>query len=582
MSPGMDADRLIFARLLRTCLQMLAGLLLALGSPALARSATDDDQAADCHAYAASPARVEALRQGSAGWICADRDWHANSRYALLRFELGQDGQVPAEYATRLARIAALQIYLKRADGTVSRYDYTSADLVQRGHMRMVLALPEAGRPATRATVVLIGPTSGALVNASRLLRQPLPLMGQAQLWIALLCGMLMVPLIFNLALFRALGDRFLLWHTGLVAFMLGHSLLTSGLLPMVAPVPVGAVALLFPVMFCGGAACVLMLTCEFIERDMLAPPHRRALRFATVWLLCNAAFFVAAIDWLQGAALAIYLANWLVVAAVLVVTLGSALRKGSRSAKFLAASLLPLIITGLWQIGEGVLGDQTEPMLLFVAQRLAIGAEVLITSIGIADRFIQLRRDRDDHREQASELTRLAERDPLTGLLNRRAIEERFALLRAKGFATLALLDLDHFKAVNDRFGHAVGDDVLRAVSASLPEDRDALAVRMGGEEFMLLLRGPGAVRRAEQVRQALTARVAHDVAGLDRPVTASMGLVEIPAEVMPDATFGAIYARADGLLYQAKRAGRNRTVSERMTMFARQPTGRRRKVAG
>lgn len=569
----MEASRLISARLLRACLQLLAGVLLGLASPALAGAAKADGLAAACHAYAANPAAANVLRQGSTGWICEDRNWQATSRYALLRFELGQNGRVPAEYVSRLARFEAVELYLERADGTVSRYAYTPRDFVQRGQMRMALALPEAGSPATRLTVVLTGPTAGALVNSSRVLETPLPLLGVEQLWIALLCGVLIVPLIFNLALFRALRDRFLLWHTGLAAFMLGHTLLASGLLPLFMPVAVGTAAMLIPAMFCGGAACVLMLISDFIEPDKLAPRYRRALALAAVWVLLNAAFLLATIDWLQGRGLAIYLANWLVVPAVLFVTIGSALRGGSRSAKFLAASLLPLIVTGLWQIGESVLGDQTEPMLLFIAQRLAIGAEVLITSIGIADRFIQLRRDHDDHRELASELTRLAERDPLTGLLNRRAIEERFALLRAKGFATLALLDLDHFKAVNDKFGHAVGDDVLRAVSASLPEDRDALAVRMGGEEFMLLLRGPGAVRRAEQIRQGLTARVAHDVAGLDGPVTASMGLVEIPAEVIPDAGFAAIYARADGLLYQAKRAGRNRTVSERMTMFARQP---------
>ena len=569
----MESGPLIFVRLLRTCLRLLAGVLLGLASPALAGAAKADGLAAACHAYAASPAAADLLREGSGGWICEDRNWHATSRYALLRFELGKNGRVPAEYVSRLARFEALELYLERADGTASRYAYTPHDFVQRGHMRMALALPEAGSPAMRLTVVLTGPTGGALVNASRVLNTPMPLLGVEQLWIALLCGVLIVPLIFNLALFRALRDRFLLWHTGLAAFMLGHTLLASGLLALFMPVAVSTAALLIPVMFCGGAACVLMLISDFIEPEKLPPRYRRALAFAAVWVLLDAAFLMATIDWLQGRGLAIYLANWLVVAAVLFVTVGSALRGGSRSAKFLAASLLPLILTGLWQIGESLLGDQTEPMLLFIAQRLAIGAEVLITSIGIADRFIQLRRDRDDHRELASELTRLAERDPLTGLLNRRAIEERFAMLRAKGFATLALLDLDHFKAVNDRFGHAVGDDVLRAVSASLPEDRDALAVRMGGEEFMLLLRGPGAVRRAEQIRQALTARVAHDVAGLDGPVTASMGLVEIPAEVMPGASFAAIYARADGLLYQAKRAGRNRTVSERMTMFARQP---------
>jgi diguanylate cyclase (GGDEF)-like protein len=312
------------------------------------------------------------------------------------------------------------------------------------------------------------------------------------------------------------------------------------------------------------------MLASEFIERDRLTPRLRQMLRLAALWLVLNTGFYATTIDWLQDRGLTAFFGNWAAVILVLILAVGSALIRGSRSAKFLVASWLPLVITGIWQIGEAMIGDHTEPLGLFILQRFAIGAEVLITSIGIADRFIQLRRDHDDHRILASELTRLAERDPLTGLLNRRAIEGRFAALRANGFATLAVLDLDHFKSINDRFGHATGDDVLRAVAASLPEDADVLPVRMGGEEFLLLLRGKRAAQRAEQVRQAITARVASEVSGLDRPVTASMGLVEIPTAVIPDATFAAIYARADGLLYQAKRAGRNRTVSERMTVFS------------
>ena len=260
----MDAGPLISTRLLRTCLQMLAGVLLTLASPALAGAAKADGLAADCHAYADSPAEVGALRQAPAGWICADRSWHANARYALLRFELGQDGRVPAEYVSRLARFEALDLYLERADGSAAHYTFAPRDFVQSGHMRMALALPEVGSTARRVTLVLVGPTGGALVNASRLRDQPLPLLGVEQLWIALLCGLLIVPLIFNLALFRALRDRFLLWHTGLVAFMLGHTLLTSGLLPLIMPVPVGTVAMLVPVMFCGGAACVLMLIRDF------------------------------------------------------------------------------------------------------------------------------------------------------------------------------------------------------------------------------------------------------------------------------------------------------------------------------
>ncbi len=429
---------------------------------------------------------------------------------------------------------------------------------------------PDSKMSCPPSLVTLIGPTVPTLASGARLHAKANEALSIRQVWIAGLCGVLLVPLFFNLALFRALRDRFLLWHVGVVGFMLLHSLVTSGLTPYIVPLPVGALALLIALAFCGGTAAAIMMACDFIERNMLDDRHRKALRLAALWIVVNGLFLLTTVDWLQGPAVRIYYANWLVVLAIVAWAAATALNRGSRAIKFLLASWLPLIATGLWQILDGVLGGQQEPDALFLAQRVAIGLEVLIGSIAIADRFIQLRRDRDDQQQRVSELAQLAERDPLTGLRNRRSIEARFMALRSDGFTTLALIDLDHFKSVNDRFGHTVGDHVLQAVAAALPEDRDVMAMRMGGEEFMLLLRGKDAAQRAERVRQSITTRIARDIPGLDRPVTASMGVVEIPAAVMPDATFAAIYARADGLLYQAKRAGRNRMVGERMTVFA------------
>ncbi len=566
----MDGGEAIRTRLIRAALRLLAGFVLAVAAPALAHERGPGNLAPACHAYADNSAQADALRKGAAGWICSNSDWNSYSRLALLRFDLGPDGRVPAQYSSRLARFEGMRIDIERPDGSVSTHLVSTHEFFPRGHMLQVANLPEAGQPARRVTIELIGPTFTGMISEARLHDPGLPVIGPEQVWIALLCGLLLVPLFFNLALYRVLRDRFLLWHISVVGFMLAHTFFTSGLVPLVADVPIGAVSMSIAMTFCGGAASALMMASYFIERDRMDLPYRRALRLAALWLVLNAAFYAATVDWLQGWCLNIYFANWAVAMAVLCVAIGNAVLRGGRAVKFLLASWVPLLITGIWQIVSSVTGNEAEPMALFVAQRFAIAAEVLITSIGIADRFIQLRRDRDDHRELTSELTRLAERDPLTGLFNRRAIEGRFAALREDGFATMALLDLDHFKSINDEFGHMTGDQVLRTVAASLPEDRDVLSIRMGGEEFMLLLRGKRAAQRAEQVRQAITARVARDVDGLDRPVTASMGLVEIPAAVMPDATFAAIYARADGLLYQAKRAGRNRTVSERMTVFA------------
>ena len=154
---------------------------------------------------------------------------------------------------------------------------------------------------------------------------------------------------------------------------------------------------------------------------------------------------------------------------------------------------------------------------------------------------------------------------DALTGLANRRSAEEALAveLARAARFGSplsLVFADLDHFKQVNDRFGHPSGDLVLRELAAVLAETvREIdLAARWGGEEFCLILPGTdlaGAARLAERVRTALAERTILTAEGLPLHVTASFGVAGQP----PLASAEELIASADAALYDAKRRGRN-----------------------
>ncbi|MEU8078980.1 diguanylate cyclase [Catellatospora citrea] len=166
----------------------------------------------------------------------------------------------------------------------------------------------------------------------------------------------------------------------------------------------------------------------------------------------------------------------------------------------------------------------------------------------------------------QRARLTELAVRDPLTGLHNRRSFEDRLnAALsragRAESAVSLLMLDLDHFKAVNDRHGHPAGDQVLRTVAALLVRELRGvdMAARLGGEEFGVLLPGIGhrdAVAVAERLRAAI-ARCPVVLAGVTIQVTASFGVVSRPAD---GRTADELLARADDALYRAKRSGRDR----------------------
>lgn len=165
--------------------------------------------------------------------------------------------------------------------------------------------------------------------------------------------------------------------------------------------------------------------------------------------------------------------------------------------------------------------------------------------------------------------LEQLAQTDPLTQLLNRRALTERITAemeraLRYDSTMALLMIDLDHFKRVNDTYGHLVGDDVLRDVAQLLSDTiRSAdIVARYGGEEFLVLLPetdDAGAESFADRIRRAIeTHSFASDSLAEPLRLTASIGVAVYPAariESVED-----LFARADAALYRAKADGRNR----------------------
>ena len=171
-------------------------------------------------------------------------------------------------------------------------------------------------------------------------------------------------------------------------------------------------------------------------------------------------------------------------------------------------------------------------------------------------------------------QLERASLTDPLTGLGNRRqfglATEGELDRLRRRlmarqehGHALLMLLDLDHFKSINDRFGHAVGDAVLMAVAkrlATCARGGDVTA-RLGGEEFVLLARDLNPEDAQPLLRRVLgtIARIPVEIRGEPHQVTVSIGAALLPGEVAGDSLDAAL-ARADDALYAAKEQGRDR----------------------
>lgn len=230
-----------------------------------------------------------------------------------------------------------------------------------------------------------------------------------------------------------------------------------------------------------------------------------------------------------------------------------------------LIGSLLCRSLTGI----DGGLQDVSTTAILlllptsagmFAAYRLQMLHRREFAALEQAEREIERRRLLEQ------ELKRQAATDPLTGLYNRRHYEKLFAreLARARRHdrpLSLCVLDIDHFKRVNDRFGHAAGDAALCMVAdVCRAELREAdLVGRLGGEEFVILLPDTeveGAAEVSERIRGRLAATevIAN---GRRFRMTATFGLTERRAE---DTDIAELIQRADAALYQGKAAGRDR----------------------
>ena len=170
------------------------------------------------------------------------------------------------------------------------------------------------------------------------------------------------------------------------------------------------------------------------------------------------------------------------------------------------------------------------------------------------------------------AELARLSQTDALTGLPNRRQFEKASdrawrSALRSDKLLSLLIVDADHFKRYNDRYGHAIGDEVLKNLAHSLSASvhrPDDLVCRVGGEEFVLLLPDTdqaGALRIAERVHAEVSMLMVASAgigAGL---VTVSVGLASAAPRADGTTTVADLYRRADAALYEAKAGGRNQT---------------------
>jgi diguanylate cyclase (GGDEF)-like protein len=352
-----------------------------------------------------------------------------------------------------------------------------------------------------------------------------------------------------SLALYPLMRRSFTVWNFGrtlgfcLIAFAILPSAPTTWLYQYISEIGVAI-----------STACSGPFLASYFERGLGLQRVRRWLRAVGVIGLAAAGgtLFAASLP-----VLSVVRDVLLLLAIVIVVAgLASAIRRGSRAARYQAVAWGPLIAVGVAELSyEFVTGR--EYWLWPLAVLIAVVIDFIVTSLGLVDGFLIIKRERDTAIADVREATLASTLDPLTGIANRRGLAQRFGDSASGRPLGIAVIDCDHFKRINDNFGHAVGDEALVAVAQALEGD-ELFIGRLGGEEFVALIYGENWQELAEQARLRIDMGVRRRAPQLGFRVTASAGL----AEVRDSDTLESAIKRADRALYAAKDAGRDRSL--------------------
>jgi diguanylate cyclase (GGDEF)-like protein len=369
----------------------------------------------------------------------------------------------------------------------------------------------------------------------------------------ALCAGIALALIVGHLALYVALRARFILIYVGMVVVLLAFLFVSSGAMTILYPaLDIHLRQQAATLLFAGGTILVLLFGRSFFPLTIFTPRLRRmsdaaiaALSLSTIATLLLSPNAATMLDDIDGC---LYI---LVIAIVPAVFLRASARRERGMTLFAAAWGLPILLVGFrMMVSLGLMRGSNIYDLVTIGM---MTIEVLVAAVGIVWRIHRLGFERDEARAREMAARMLADIDPLTGLLNRRAF-----LARAIGRETdqlLILIDIDHFKAINDQVGHDSGDEVLCHFAQGLRTvaPANALVARLGGEEFALLMPAPAAMS-PPAIHKAL--RSVRMPFGLT--VTCSLGACTGP--MVSERAWQAMYRAADRALYDAKAAGRNR----------------------
>ena len=365
--------------------------------------------------------------------------------------------------------------------------------------------------------------------------------------------GLCIALMIYNLALWGALRHRFQLYYCVMALALLGYVFSSSGGLAWAFPEIANNDRLRINYLLLGftGASALIFARSFFEERVFAGWLGRFVLAMAGMLMgvgllvFCFAPLDIQTVD-------SAFTCTFLGLVAVVGPTLWRAWRVRSNYLWLFAIGRGAPILTSLLRT---LANFHLVPWSFWLdnSTLVSMSLEALMSSLAIAYRIMLLRDERDEAIASEVMARRLADTDPLTGLLNRRAFLAQ--AIGRPGDQQLLLADLDHFKRVNETLGHDGGDEVLRLFARALRQTAPvgALVARMGGEEFAILTPADGGIEPEQLLGKLRATRMPFDL-----KVTASIGACTGP--LTGDVDWKTLYRGADSALFEAKSAGRDR----------------------
>ncbi len=547
--------RALLSNVLALCAAVIAGWIAT--APAQAQVGVAGQAVSLCIVRAAPGMTPTGLLAGKAKFDCDT----AQTRFGPGDFWL-RSGPVSRTGPLRIRAVSSWQkrvtVHALYADGTIVTAALDGPAAVRHLALGGILEQPLAARPAP--LVRLLWHIEGS-ANLRGILRDPqITTPRESERFnlemsaiYAAFAGLCIALLCYNFALWAALRHPFQLAYCAMVFALLLFALSTSGVLAWVWPdlaytdrfrinyltlglssIAAFAFARTFfePRVFAGGigriatiaSATLLAATFAYV---LFAPYDVRLFDTLYCWAFVGQMAVIPPVLWRAWVTRSNYL--WLFAIAWAAPIALACLR---------IANALNLIGSSFWLDNSTI---------------LSMSVEALLSSLAIAYRMRLLSIERDVAREGEIAARLLADTDPLTGLLNRRAFLQN--AIGREGEHILMIADLDHFKRVNETIGHDGGDEVLRVFARTLRQSLppEALVARIGGEEFAIVTPSAFAVEPGEILARLRAGRMPYDVS-----VTASIGTCTGP--LLRETDWKALYACADRALFEAKSAGRDR----------------------